>query len=746
MFLSPSLHLRPRQILAVLVLLTPLLLHSQITGQVLDDEGWAMTGATVQWLPDGPGTTVDADGKFILPASDLQRFRITFLGYVPREFHRDSLQLPLRVTLYADEVALTQVQVSARDNGSSASLLQTHNIESISSKELRKAPCCSLAESFENSPVVDLAYGDPLTGRREIQLLGLSGRYAELTLEKRPLLDGLASPYALDLIPGPWASGLQLSKGAPSLAASAQGIAGAINTELIKPTDGPDLFVNAFTHSQGRGELNVLTNHQLGKTLWAGASLHGSLTENDHDHDFDRFKDMPDRRTGVGLLRLFRKGEDNWEGQWNLLVARDRRSAGQQGVHDHGQPTLDPYLIEQDNRRVEAWGKTGYFGFAKSHQSLGIIYSGSYHRLNNVYGRKVHRGEQRSAYLNALYHTRIANEAHQLALGLTARIDDFTESLAGRDFSRSENTVGAFGEYTWFGPLTAIVALRVDRHNLGGLQASPRLNLKYSPTENTALRASIGRGWRSPNLLVDNLNWLPSSRTVQTTTETGDNPGFLGLETAWNYGVNFTQNLDVNGRPLQLVFDAFRTEFQNQIVLDAEQDITSLRLYQLDGVSRANTLLLSANYEVLPLIDVKLAYKYADVQQTYATNGLREVPLTPRHRALVTLGYDGRRIKAHVNYQWVGPQRLIDFDRIPESVFLPHPQRSPAFGLLHAQLTYVVNSHLEVYGGGENLTNRTQRDAIIGAWEPFDGAYFDASQVYQPLIQRRLFLGMRYTL
>ncbi|MEL7163711.1 MAG: TonB-dependent receptor, partial [Bacteroidota bacterium] len=332
----------------------------------------------------------------------------------------------------------------------------------------------------------------------------------------------------------------------------------------------------------GRGELNVLTNHQLGKTLWGGASVHGSFTDNEQDHDDDGFKDMPDRRTGVGLFRLFRKGEDNWEGQWNLLVARDRRSAGQ--FTGSGGPIVadPPYRIEQDNQRVEAWGKTGYFGFAKPHQSLGVIYSGSYHQLNNQYGRKTHVGEQRSGYLNVLYHTRIVNDAHQLALGATGRVDDFTESLAGRDFSRNENTLGGFGEYTYhweaseegaaYRAFTVILALRADRHNLGGYQLSPRLNVKYNPSERTALRASIGRGWRSPNLLVDNLNWLPSSRTVRLGTDdnedpaTATNPGFLGLETAWNYGVNFTHDFAVNGKSLQFVFDALRTEFQNQIV------------------------------------------------------------------------------------------------------------------------------------------------------------------------------------
>jgi outer membrane receptor protein involved in Fe transport len=759
MLFQPCLHLRSRLVLPfILFLLTPLL-HAQTHGEVFDTDDYPLVGATVKWA-DGSGTTVDADGHFHLPEkTDQNRFQISYLGFATREFLTDTLESPLRIVMIEEGTALGEIQVTARDGGRSASLLNARNIESISSKELRKAPCCSLAESFENSPVVDLTYGDPLTGRREIQMLGLRGNYTQLTLEKRPMLDGLASPFSLDLIPGPWVSGIQIGKGSGSLESGAAGLTGQINTELIKPTNGPKAYVNLFAGSQGRGEVNLLGNTQISKTLWLGAAAHGSFTENKHDHDFDRFKDMPDRRTAVGLVRLFRKGGDNWEGQWNILGARDRRTGGQQDVHDHGQDVLEPYLIDQDNRRVEAWGKTGYFGFSKPWQSIGFIYSGSYHELNNRYGLKLHQGEQKSGYLNVLYHSRIVNDNHLVSFGGTARMDDFTEVFDETDYSRSENTVGAYGEYTFsweearegrdFRALTAILGLRADRHNLGGTQLSPRLNVKYNPNEGSAIRLSIGRGWRSPNLLVDNLNWLPSSRTVIDRTwpeiDVITDPGFRGLESAWNYGINYTRDFLIGGREGQIIFDFFRTDFQNQLIVDAEQDIETLRIYQLDGKSFANSFMVSGNYEILPLIDVKLAYKYNDVKQTYDGKGLRDVPLTPKHRALATLGYDGPRIKAHLNYQWTGGQRLIDFDQIPEDIFLPHPQESPAFGLLSLNLTYVANAKTEFYAGGENLTNRTQRDAIIGAWSPFDG-YFDATQVYQPLFQRRAYVGVRWTL
>ncbi|OAV44551.1 hypothetical protein A3850_008630 [Lewinella sp. 4G2] len=739
--------------LLLFLLFSPIWALAQVQGKVVDEDQYPLTGATVKW-ENGTGTTVDTEGTFSLDLVEGQdHFTISYLGFEPMTLTYDGSQTYYDVTLVEANTTLGDVTVTARDNGNSASVLKTRNVESITSKELRKAPCCSLAESFENSAVVDLTYGDPLTGRREIQMLGLRGNYTQLTLEKRPMLDGLASPYALALIPGPWVQGIQVGKGSGSLESGAQGMTGEINTELIKPVNGPKLFLNAFAGTQGRGEINVLSNHQIGENWYLGGAAHGSVTAPEHDFDGDDFRDMPIRETGVGLLRLFKNGGSNWEGQWNLLGVKDYHEGGQV---DAAGP--NPYRIIQDNRRLEAWGKTGFFGFKKAHQSLGTIYSASFHELNNRYGTRLHTGEQTSLYFNGLYQTRIVNDRHQLSTGGTIRSDAFNEQFGEQDFSRDETTVGAFGEYTYsweedrkgapYRAFTLIAGLRVEEHNLGGTQISPRLNVKYNPSEQFAVRASAGRGWRSPNLLVDNLNWLPSSRQVaagSSDTGAGANPGFVGLESAWNYGGNVTGHIDVNGRDMELVLDVYRTDFTDQIIVDADQDYRTLRLYQLDGQSRANSLLLSLNYEVLPLIDVKLAYKYNDVQQTYREGGLREVPLTPKHRYLATVGYDGARIKAHLNYQYVGEQRLIDFGPIPESVVITQPQRSPGFGLVTAQVTYVANSKTEIYFGGENLTNVQQSNAIIGADAPFTGDYFDATQVYQPIFGARGYVGIRYT-
>ena len=50
----------------------------------------------------------------------------------------------------------------------------------ISQEELRKAACCNLAESFETNPSVDATFTDAVTGSKQIQMMGLSGKYVQM--------------------------------------------------------------------------------------------------------------------------------------------------------------------------------------------------------------------------------------------------------------------------------------------------------------------------------------------------------------------------------------------------------------------------------------------------------------------------------------------------------------------------------------------------------------------------------------
>ncbi|MEL6392967.1 MAG: TonB-dependent receptor, partial [Bacteroidota bacterium] len=628
--------------------------------------------------------------------------------------------------------------------GNFTSTLETRNVESITTTELRAAACCNLGESFETNPSVDVSYADPLTGSREIQLLGLRGDYTELLIEKRPALNGLARPLALDYVPGTWLESIQIGKGTGSVQSSPNGIAGSINSEIVKPWKEPSLFVNAYGSHRGRGELNLHLNKEINDRWSHGLLTHGSYRQNRHDHDFDRFQDMTDIKAAIGMYRLFYRGPE-FRAQFNVHGILDRRSGGQTSVHNHGQPILDPYRMEQDNRRLEVFGKLGFIGFDQPYKSMGLIWQVATHELNNVYGLIDHRASQQSAYANWLYQTIIGTTEHSLTMGISGQYDNYDELLGEVDYSRENRQLGVYVEHSWVresleendaGSTVLATSLRLDHHNLASWQFAPRFNAKFNFGEERALRLSVGRGWRVPQLPTDQLRWLPSSRVFTVL-------GQPNVESSWNYGLNFTTLFSLGKREGSLTVDLYRTDFQNQLIIDADTDINRLLLYNIGGESYAQVAMVAVTLEPLDRLELKLAAKINDAQQTYADGELRRVPLIPEYRLLLAADLDLRRWRFNANWQYIGPQRLPNHNDIPESVFVAQPQVSPSYGLLGGQITYRHRDNFEVYAGIDNATNFRQANAIIGSFGPFE-EYFDATQIYAPIMGSNVYLGFRY--
>ena len=105
-------------------------------------------------------------------------------------------------------VKLTKYQEATALNKKEAGL-----VFNINSKELLKAACCNLSESFETNATVDVSFSNAVTGTKQLKMLGLDQIYTALTKELLPEIRGLASAYGLNFIPGRWISGIQLTKG-----------------------------------------------------------------------------------------------------------------------------------------------------------------------------------------------------------------------------------------------------------------------------------------------------------------------------------------------------------------------------------------------------------------------------------------------------------------------------------------------------------------------------------------------------
>ncbi|MGK0254703.1 MAG: outer membrane receptor for ferrienterochelin and colicins, partial [Mariniflexile sp.] len=92
-------------------------------------------------------------------------------------------------------------------------------------------------------------------------------------------------------------------------------------------------------------------------------------------------------------------------------------------------------------------------------------------------------------------------------------------------------------------------------------------------------------------------------------------------------------------------------------------------------------------------------------------------------------------------YNWLGEQRFSATETNPLQYQLP--EYSPTIGTLNAQVTKVFSDKFEVYLGGENITNISQNNPILGADDPF-GAHFDTTYVYGPIFGSMYYAGLRF--
>jgi len=270
------------------------------------------------------------------------------------------------------------------------------------------------------------------------------------------------------------------------------------------------------------------------------------------------------------------------------------------------------------------------------------------------------------------------------------------------------------------------------------------LHVRYTPFEKSALRFSVGRGKRSANIFTENQKFFASSRTIEISDVGGSIYG-LDPEIAWNYGISYLQGFNLLGRKADITLDFYRTDFENQVVVDWE-DPSKIRFYNLEGDSYANNFQAEFNYDIFENADLRFAYKYFDVKTTYRS-GTLEKPLTPGHRIFANASAEtnrkenGAQWKFDATYNWLGEQRFPStVTNSPENRL---PEFSPTVGTLNFQVTKVFSTTFEIYIGGENVTNVKQSNPIVGAQNPFD-AEFDTTLVYGPIFGSMYYSGLRF--
>ena len=480
-----------------------------------------LPGVNVYWKIVNEGTVTDAHGHYKIPIHD----QIHCLVFSCVSYENDTIHHMMEPAHY-DHVfkavhMLNEVEIAARQKAFYINPIKAIAIQELTSENLKRAACCTLAGSFENNASVDVAYSDAVTGAKQIQLLGLSGIYTQMMTEIIPNFRGLASTFGLNYVPGNWMNGIQISKGTSSVRNGYESITGQINVDYKEPM--PDksekVFINLYGNSMLMTDFNFNGRVKMGKN--DGIMLFGHVSHNHMkmDDNGDTFLDEPMTTQYNVFLRYSHPHVGKFGCKVGLKALKETRLGGQMDFDpehrfDEG---YNAYGIGINTERYEAFAKGGYH-FNRKDTSLGTQHQVTYHKVDSYYGFTDYNANQLSYFGNLLFDSYIVNDHHAYSVGASYTYDKYDEQLNDSTFQRVEHVPGAFAEYNFTDDhhWNIIAGFRTDYNTYyKKMLYTPRLHVRFKTHDELTLRLSAGKGYRSPNILAENSTMFASSRIIR---------------------------------------------------------------------------------------------------------------------------------------------------------------------------------------------------------------------------------------
>lgn len=749
-----------------------------LRGVVRDADNQPLVGASVYWEGTTIGASTDAEGAFLLHrVKGYDNLVASYLGFVNDTLRVENGAERIEFALKADGVELEDVVVEGNLSGNFVKRDGIVKNEMISFAGLCKMACCNLAESFENSASVTVGYSDAISGARQIKMLGLAGTYTQILDENRPIMRGLSAPYGLSYTPGMWLNSIQVSKGVASVTAGHEAITGQINLEHRKPTDDERLFVNLYLDDELRPEANISTAFPVSKNkkLSSVILLHGSMDTDVRkmDHNDDGFRDLPLADQFNIANKWLYAADNGTQIRWGWKFVQENRLGG---MLDYKNSMRDEMREKWDQpgtlygSKIRNRGANGYFKIGmpvgpsvydpdekdEMRSNLAFVADFDHFNENAYFGLNDYKGNENALAMNLMYNHYFTYRS-SLIVGAQAQLQYYRESLGNNtpwietaksrfyDFDRSEQEVGAYAEYTYAvkDKFSIVAGVRGDYNAFyDKFFVTPRGHIRWNITPSTTLRGSAGLGYRSTNLITDNIGILATGREIVIP----DFDGFNRLEKALTVGGSLTQTFGlVSADDATLSFDYFRTQFYNSVIADQEMYADKIMLYNSDKHSYTDTYQIDFSWTPVERFDIFATFRYTNSEMTIdrhdGTTARVERPLVSQYKTLLNIQYATkfRRWVFDATAQLNGPARIPT-----QTGNLADDKYSPRYPMFFAQVSRKIGK-FDIYVGCENIADYRQHDPILNADNPFSTG-FNSMNVWGPLMGRKFYAGLRFNL
>ena len=619
--------------------------------------------------------------------------------------------------------------------------------EILTENEFKKAACCTLSESFETTNTLEVSNADGVSGIRQIEMLGLAGKYVHMSQSKMPSARGLSVLTGLSHIPGPMVSAVHLAKGTGSVSEGFEGLTGGINYALKQEPTEPRLFLNAYLNNQWRGEVNAIAKQRLNHRTFNHSFFHYGGQWKTMDFGGDGFTDMPlSNRIFIGN-QVSRYNEKN---EWILgfTHVNDERRGGDLHHFMHKEPENDVFHFNMKEQKTDVWAKFGIFLNKDASRSIGQILHVNQQKttalLNNLRNRR-YEGQQRSLFYSATYASPDSKPISTRS-GISIMIDDVTENLTDSgnvlfNPARNEQSYGAFSEWVFkSGESSLVLGLRSDYNNLFGWLITPRIHAKWEIDEKgKMLHFQMGRGVRTPWIFAEHMPLFISNRSIQI--QDYQNNGAYGQqrEDAINTGISITLPFTMFGYPAKFLADAFHTRFLNLIGADRDANPEILIIGKINQ-SRYNAIQTDLHLQPHRRIELRMSYRLIE-NMLMLGGSMRQQPLLSKHRFVGVVSMKNRK-KWYLDaiMQWNSPKRIPSTISLAENERMP--DWSPAYTILNLQLRKDIGKKWEWYLGGENLLNVVQKNPVLSASDPRQ-KWFDAAYAWGPVNGINTYMGFR---
>jgi hypothetical protein len=710
-----------------------------VRGRVLDENDKVIESALLIYLPGGKSVFSDNEGRFeIEKPAGAEMLVISASGYKRDTLLSTGSNPVIRlkaINRLKEEVLITGERNPGQLNFRSAALEII-----IDRNEMRKAACCNLSESFESSPMVDVSFPDPLTGVRQIKMLGLGTQYTGYSIENQVIPNGVLGASYASLIPGPWLQSIQVQKGTGSVASGYSALSGQINSDFPKSDSSAKTELNAFSSTMSRNEANLVTPLRRSAAGGTTLFLHGNHSWLNMDANKDGYRDLPVGNQMNAMIRS-RHGTGNRTFSISAHGYRDERTGGITSFNGKNDPIKNGFGFSSIIRGADLSGKTGFIGKGSTYRSLGILWSGGMRSNHQTAGSNRINLDERYFSIDPVLQADLGKAGNGIKTGISISGRQRDEILEQKQYEQilnyriNEQRAGAYLEFTSVpaAGLVVVAGSRIDWHSLYGWRHSPRLHIRYENSDDLIIRLAAGQAWHDPEILARNLPYFSSGRRLNVLSEDASLPYGLNAERGRSMGASAVWSYRILPGKGSISADAYLNSIDKQIIADAETN-GILSIYNASSKAFNRSYSAQMDQKIGRRLAIRLACRNSVLWSQF-NQGRLQAAMLSFNKIFLHLDYQmPNGIRANGTLQLNGKMRLYGTD-----------EYSPSFFTANAQFSKSWNKGFELALGLENIGGFRQQNLVLFRESPASPE-FDAARVWGPSVGMMAYLSLRYSL